>query len=300
MKALGNYILGGKLQAAGIISLLTIMSLLVPPLSYILSGTPLSLITLRKGSHDGMQVLLGLVVLTSVFGYFTNLGFIVGAAFAVGVWLPVWLCSSVLRATESQGMAIMAVAGVGLMFVMFTSLFSDELIAWWQSWVNAFVEQNFSATEADQMQELFNVTLPLIHGIIASGIIISLVMTVLLARWWQSRLFNPGGFRDEFQQMLLPKWLTIVTFLCLLVSLVDSGNIAWLLRNILVVLIVVHMFQGISSVHRVVFNRKLSRGWLFAMYSFLIFLPQMALFVACIGMVDVWRRNRAALPPGGE
>lgn len=300
MKALGNYILGGRLQATGIISLLTIMSLLLPPFSYIISGAPLGLITLRKGPQNGMQVLTGAVLLTSIFGYFTNLGAMLGVAFALGVWLPVWLCSGVLRTTASQGATVLAIGGVGAVFVLISALFSDALILWWQTWIDAFLQQNFSAAEVDQMQELFDVTLPLINSIIASAVIISLVITVLLARWWQSLLFNPGGFRDEFQQMLLPKWLTIVTFLCLLVSLIDSGNMVWLVRNFLVVLIVIHMFQGIASIHRVVFIRKLSRGWLVTMYAFLIFLPQMALFLACIGMADIWRRARKSKPPTTE
>jgi hypothetical protein len=300
MKTLGNYILSGKLQAAGVISLLTVMSLLLPPFSYLISGAPVSLITLRKGSQSGVQVLVGAMLLTSIFGYFTNLGFLLGVAFALGVWLPVWLCSTVLRVTESQGLTVLAAGGVGIVFVLVSSIFSGDLINWWQGWIDAFLQQNFSAAEVEQMQELFNVTLPLINGIIAAGVVISLVMTVVLARWWQSQLFNPGGFRDEFHQLLLPKWLTVLTFFALLISLIDSGNIVWLVRNVLVVLIVVHTFQGIASIHRIVFRKKLSRGWLVTMYAFLVFLPQMALFLACIGMTDVWRRNRKSLPPTAE
>lgn len=300
MKSLGNYILAGRLQAAAIISLMAVLSLLLPPFSYLISGAPLSLVTLRKGPHNGMQVLVLVLLLTSIFGYFTNIGPLLGPAFALGIWLPVWLCSVILRITESQGMTLLAVAGVGIALVMSTSLFNDELVAWWQNWVDVFLAQNFTASEATQMQELFDITLPLLGGIIAAGIMISLVMTVLLARWWQSHLFNPGGFRDEFHRLLLPGWMTLLTFICLLVSLLDDSSLILLVRNVLVVLVVVHMFQGIASAHRVVYNRKLSRAWLAAMYAFLVFLPQMALFVACIGMADAWRRNRKSLPPGTD
>jgi len=300
MKALGNYILGGKLQAAGIIGLFSILSLLVPPFSYLISGAPIGLITLRKGSGYGMQVLVGAMLLASTLGYFANLGFLFGVAFALGVWLPVWLCAGVLRVTESQGVTVLAAGAIGVLIVMVSSLFSNELISWWQGWIDAFLQQNFSATEVDQMQELFNVTLPLINGIVAAGVIISLVFTVLLARWWQSRLFNPGGFRQEFHQMLVPRWLAMLTFICLLISLIDGGNIVWLVRNMLVVLIVVHMIQGIAMIHRIVFRRKLSRGWLVTMYMFLVFLPQMAVFLACIGMADAWRQSRKSEPPATE
>ncbi|MEX2353448.1 MAG: DUF2232 domain-containing protein [Gammaproteobacteria bacterium] len=300
MKALGNYILGGRLQSAAIISLMTVLSLLLPPFSYIISGAPFSLLTLRKGPHEGILVLFMVLVLTSLFGYFTNIGPVLGIAFTAGIWLPLWLCSIVLRISESQGTAMLAVAAIGVALVIFTSSFNDELVAWWQTWVDAFLAQNFTASENARMQELFDMTLPLLGGIISAGIIISLTITLLLARWWQSSLFNPGGFRDEFQRLLLPKWLTLVTLCCLLISMLDASGLVLLVRNILLVLIVVHMFQGIASVHRVVYNRKLSRAWLVTMYGFLVFLPQMALFVACIGMVDAWRRNIKSLPPGTD
>jgi len=300
MNALGTYLLAGKLQAVGIISLLTVLSLLLPPFSYIISGTPFSLVTLRKGPSYAMHVLAVTVLLTTVVGYFTNLGVELGVAYALGVWSPALLCATVLRVTESQGLAVLAATGVGVILVLGIYLFTDDLTVWWQAWIDSFLQQNFAASEAGQMRELFDATLPLINGIIASGVVISLVMTVLAARWWQSRLFNPGGFRQEFHRLLLPKWLTIITFFCLLLSLVNTGVDQWLIRNLLIVLVVIHTFQGIASVHRTVFTRQLSRGWLIGMYSFLVFLPQMALFLACIGMADVWVRNKKSVSGDAE
>ncbi len=295
MNALGKYLLSGKLQAVGIVSLLTILSLLLPPFSYIISGAPVGLLTFRRGPAYSAQILLGALLLISLFGYFTNLGAVLGAAFALGIWSPVWLTALILRISESQGMMLLVAAGIGVLIVMGSYLYTDELTLLWQSWIDAFLQQDFSATQSAQLQQLFDTSLPLLNGIIAAGMLISLVVTVLLARWWQSRLFNPGGFRAEFQQLLLPRWLTIVTFFCLFLSML-GGVYQWQVRNLLIVFIVVHMFQGIASVHRIVFTRKLSSNWIIAMYSFLMFLPQMALLMACIGMVDIWKRHRKTVP----
>jgi hypothetical protein len=56
------------------------------------------------------------------------------------------------------------------------------------------------------------------------------------------------------------------------------------------------VIQGIASVHRIVFIRALSKNWLILMYSFLMFLPQMALFLVCIGMVDALNRGKKSMP----
>ena len=43
------------MQAAAIISLTAMLSLLMPPLAYLLSGVPVGLVTLRRGPAIGMQ-----------------------------------------------------------------------------------------------------------------------------------------------------------------------------------------------------------------------------------------------------
>lgn len=299
MNALGKYLLGGRLQAVGIVSFLTVISLLVPPFSYIISGAPVSLLTLRKGPGYSVQIMLGALVLVTLFGQFSGFGVTLGPAVALGIWTPVWACSLLLRVTESQGMLLLAVAGTGAALVLGSYLYDGQLALLWQSWRDRFLEQGFSPTETVQLQQVFDAALPLLNGIIAAGMAISLVITVLLARWWQSRLFNPGGFREEFQRLLLPLWLTVFTLVLVGLSVIDTGDYQGQIRNLMIVLVVVHVFQGIASAHRTVSVRNLSPNWLIAMYVFLLILPQMTLFVACIGMVDVWSRHRKTVPDDG-
>jgi hypothetical protein len=296
MNFLGKYLLSGRLQAIGVISLMTVLSLLLPPFSYIISGAPVSLLALRKGSVISAQVLFGALLLTSLFGHFTNAGAALGAAYAAGVWFPVWLVSIILRLTESQTMLLLGVAAIGVLMVIGSFVYNAELTLLWQSWRDQFLEQGFSASDSAQIGQMFDTTLPLLNGILAAGLVLSLACTVLVARWWQSRMFNPGGFRSEFQQLSLPRWLTLVTFGFLVLSLLDTGGFQWQIRSVLIVLIVIQIFQGIASVHRIVERRGLSLSWLIAMYAFLLVLPQMALFLACIGMVDGWNRHRKSPP----
>ena len=54
-----------------------------------------------------------------------------------------------------------------------------------------------------------------------------------------------------------------------------------------------YLFQGISSVHRLIRKRNYSTAWLVAMYSFLVILfPHMIVFIACIDMADSWIRSK--------
>lgn len=298
MKALGNYILAGRYKAVGIISLLTILSLLIPPFSYIIGGAPYGLVVLRKGAMEALRLLLVLVIVVSVFGYFSRIGFGLGVAFLTSVWLPILLVAQVLRTTESQGLAVLVAGAIGMAFVVILSFFTGEIAAWWQAWMDSLLQQNFSATELEDIQQVLDGLLPMISGIISAGMVLSLILTTLVARSWQAALFNPGGFRDEFHRLALPRWLAIASFACLLGSFLDLGAFSWLLRNCLAVLIVLHVFQGIAAVHRTVFRKGLSRNWLVLMYCFLLFLPQLALFLACLGIADAL--NQRDKSPSGE
>ena len=57
MRAIANYILRGRLQAIGVTSFVTVISLFVPALAYMISGLPVSLVTLRRGPGIGIQYL---------------------------------------------------------------------------------------------------------------------------------------------------------------------------------------------------------------------------------------------------
>ena len=297
MNALGKYLLSGSLQAVGLVSLLTAISMLLPPFSYIISGAPVSLITLRKGPAYSIRIVIGSLLLVTLFGQLAGMGPAAGLVFALGVWSPVWLCSALLRTSESQGMVLYAAAGAGVALVLGTSLYSEQMTVVWQSWRDQFLaQQNLTATEMTQVQQVFDTVGPYLNGIVAGGMVISLIMTVLLARWWQSRLFNPGGFRTEFQKLLLPRWFAILLPGLLILGQLNPGDYGAQISNVLIVLVIVHVFQGLASVHRAVTLRKMSSNWLIAMYILLLFLPQMSLFVACIGALDIWVRNRKSAP----
>lgn len=74
MKLLGQYLLAEKYKSVAMLSLITVMSLLIPPLTYIISAIPYSLITLRKGGKYSLEVMIYTLLLISIFGYFSRIG----------------------------------------------------------------------------------------------------------------------------------------------------------------------------------------------------------------------------------
>ena len=153
----------------------------------------------------------------------------------------------------------------------------------------------------EQYQEVLAPAAGMINGMMIAGFMLNIVMSVLCGRWWQSRLFNPGAFQKEFYALRLPSEILPVSALIVLLVLTLAEPWQDLFRDIMFVLMFMYLIQGISSVHRNVDKFKLSIGWLISMYCLLLLLPQMALFIACLGMTDIyvgWRKDRR--PPEGE
>jgi hypothetical protein len=288
MRALANYMMRGRPQAIAVVSVMTMVSLLLPLFAYVLSGVPVGLISLRRGAAVGMQVMLGSLVVVALLSYPAGIDPMVAPAFALSIWLPVWLCSGILRLTESQGLLVIAAGSLGAVFVVFMHLMLDDVAGWWKTWFDAWAQNQLSQEAADQYKEMFASAMPLMNAMMATGLVISLILTVLLARWWQSVLYNPGGFRAEFYRLRLPRMVGVVTLVVMALALVQTGLDQDMFRDLVVILVFLFLFQGVATVHRTVAARGLSSGWLAGMYVLLLLMPQLVLFIAVIGMADSW------------
>ncbi|HEY7840784.1 MAG TPA: hypothetical protein VIC61_04375 [Gammaproteobacteria bacterium] len=300
MRALGHYLMRGRFQAATVVGVSTVVSWFLVPLSYLLSGVPLGLVALRRGEVVGLQVMAASFLFTAAVAIIAGFGPALAAGFALGVWLPVLLCASVLRRTESQAAMVMAAGGIGMGLVIAMRLSIPDIDRWWHEWLVSWVDGNVRPEVAAQYREFVDQMAPLFNGAMGAGLAISLILALLVARWWQSLLFNPGGFRSEFRRMALPRALGLVLAASVGLLFVLEAEARNGLRDLLLVALFMYLFQGIAAVHRTVAIRGLSSAWLVAMYGLLLLAPQMILFVACLGFADSWMGGGSNAPPSAR
>ena len=293
MRAFGNYILSGRLQAIGVIGFLSLFSLLIPPLAFLASGVPIGLVTLRKGGRQAIQVVMGSMLLVLALTFLLKIQPAFSLVFLLTIWLQVWLFALALRQTDSPVAMALSTAGIAAAFVCFMYVRIGDVEAWWRLLLTEMLATGFAAASGEQYQQAIEIVPPLMNAVVASSIVISLMLTVLIARWWQAALFNPGGFGKEFQAFCLPKQLAVPTVIGVGLMFLGKQTFGPILRDLLVVIVVLYLFQGVASVHRTVKSRALSRNWLVGMYCLLAFLPQiMVIFIAWIGMTDSLLRVR--------
>ena len=287
MNALGNYLLRTRVHGILAISALTLLAIFVSPLSYFISGAPMGLLALRKGPATGLQVAAGCLLLTALPAMAFGLQPGIPIAFMVTVWLPVILCAGLLRSTQSQGLMVLCAGTVGVLFTALIYLMLEDLQNWWQEAFELWKEYATSEPARQQLEQAFQSISPWLSAIFASGLVMSLIITMLLARLWQSALFNPGGFRKEFYALRLPNILVFPTLAGLLALLLLPGEASMALRDGVILILVLYLFQGLSVIHGFLYTRARSRVWLLGMYGMFFILPRfILLFVSCVGIVN--------------
>lgn len=291
MRVLADYILRGRMQAVGVTSLFSLLSLLVPPLAYLLSGVPVALVALRQGPVAAIQVMFGSMLLVMAFLIIAGMTPLLGLSLVLGVWLPVMFCALYLRRSAAQAMLLVAAGLVAAAYAGVIRLVVGDVSEWWREQLLPQLERALAEQPDPQTLELLEALLPYVNSLVAAGLAFSLILSVLVARWWQSMLFNPGGFGAEFRAISLPRASVAVAVACMFGALLLDGQFADLLRDWVFVLVVLYLFQGVSLCHAYVRQRGWGVQWLWALYLLLLFFPQTMLFIACLGFADAWLRG---------
>ncbi len=110
-----------------------------------------------------------------------------------------------------------------------------------------------------------------------------------LARSWQSGLYNPGGFRDEFHAFRLSLREILVLAAC---------GILGVLLNVPAVLLLVWiplLVAGIALVHGYIGLKGMSGLWLIGIYFLLLTTWPTILILLLLALTDVFADFRARL-----
>lgn len=297
MRALADFIMRGYPQAALVAAASALLSLLLP-LFGLVSGAVIALFTLRRGPQEG-----------ALLGGLATLGVALLGALALGtpwpafgvlvvLWLPVWGLAVLLRLSRSLSLTVAAAGLVGaLVVVMIHALVADPPAAWME-FLGPFQETlaRDEVLEPQVAEALFATVARWMTGAFGAGLVLQWLLGLFLGRWWQALLYNPGGFGAEFRDLRLHRILGILGLVILLALGLARGP--GLVADLLVVLLPLYLLQGLAVVHQVRLARGLGPGWLFAVYAALVvFMPHAALFLACLGLIDIWADLRARLAP---
>ncbi len=297
MRALA-WIMRGRLHAACACAASGLLGwLLVPlmPLFSCLSGAVVTLVALRDGLGAGFGVAAlagGGIVAVSLLAY----GTLAPALWLVLLlWLPALLCAMVLRRTRDQGWTLLTAGLLAAMFACGLRLVTGDVQAWWRRMLEAMMQAAASSGGAPAVSESqLGLAAGILNALVAASMTATLMLTVLLGRYWQAVLYNPGGLGREFRALSMPRLPALTVVLVVLGALVlraqsetEPAALGYAL-DVLAIGVSALAFQGLAVMHYEAEARGISPWWLAVPYALLAVVPHyFGLVVAALGMADL-------------
>ena len=289
MKFLAAYTMRGRMQAVMTTSTLAFFSMVLPPVS-IFSSATVSLVTLRKGALEGFFVLLSACAAMAILGALVLGNFQFALSYGLILWVPIWLISIILREAKRLSLTFEAAVALGAVGVIGFFLYHPDPAALWKNMLSQMIEPMLSGSDlpVDQVMHSVDVFSRYMTGVAAAASISSLLLGLLLARWWQATLFNPGGFRREFLSLNTRPVFALGSIAVMGLAWMTEGTAAERAGNITILLFVLYGFIGAAVLHVLISTMKARRLLLPLFYVIIFFIPHALLPVALLGLGDAW------------
>jgi hypothetical protein len=289
MIALARFVMAGSSQAALVAAVAAILSLILPPLAWI-SGGVIALVVLHLGPQRGAQLIAFSGLATMFFGWIAVGTPMLAFGIMMLLWMPVWSAAAVLRSTVSLGLSLQLITALGVVFVLVLQFgfpeLQTELSKEFDKLIQPMVEKQQTSATKEELNAAVDLVLPLMPGLLAMGMMIGSVISLLLGRWWQATLYNPGGFAKEFNALRLGKVLAGITTVVLLVSFLTDAELVTMLA---LVLLGIYLIQGLALMHGVIEYKQINKVWLFGLYFMIFFLPHLVVIpLSVFGLTDAW------------
>ena len=291
MRGLAEFIMRGRWQALAVAAL-GAGSLLFGWIS----ASAVALVTLRKGWTEGMWLTLWALLPAGLIAWFS------GDSGSVLLLLGTFCLAATLRESVSLPLAVVVSVLVGFASGAALLLFSTEFLQQLVEVFNAVITQLEAGLQTDGAVEvsLDRPSTVQIAGMLAAGNSAMTVLSLLLGRYWQALLYNPGGFRREFHELRLPPhWTLGLTILALVLWFALPDYTGWA-----AVAAVPLMFCGFALVHARAAVAGQGTGWLTALYLLWLVIDPVKLALLGIVVIDAvlnfrgrWKNRREA---GGE
>jgi len=271
MRGLAEYVMTGRRQA-----IIAVMLLGLIPLVNLLNPVVVGLIALRKGLQE-VVIIFAWAILP--LGAWAVAGDVVPLIMLIGITGLAVL----LRESESWEFTLLAAIAVGVCVEVYFRLqpaVIDALMQQFDLYLQASNPQGL------QIEEVRDAMLSVI-GVVYMFLSIVLLM---LARWMQAVLYNPGGFKQEFHSLRIEQKVALALIVIMLLS--SFGIVvpeAWVLYFVLPLI-----FSGIALMHAVVAKKKLSSMWLVTFYI-LLMLPVVVQILVLLALIDSWYDFRSRL-----
>ncbi|HAN81360.1 MAG TPA: hypothetical protein DCQ47_07905 [Gammaproteobacteria bacterium] len=279
MARLAHYVMASEWRAALIASLLLFL-----PLFSWAGASVVALYALRRGIEKSLLV----TAIPMLSASFMAFGF--GDPSVLLVLAITIILAAVLYRTLSWISVLLIALGLSLVLVFLVGALYEETL----KGLVAAIKEVIAAPAQLAALGVDGVTVDAWMASLSVGALSFVQMTsaifaLIFARAVQAQAFNPGGFKAEFEAVILPRMFAVG---CLLLATTGFLIDPWMLRFTPVGALPL-MFAGIALVHGLTSMRE-SRGLIIMFYAALIFFtPYLLMLLALLAVIDAFVDFRA-------
>lgn len=296
MRALAEFIMRGRMQAT-----LVVVVGAALPLLFWLSAAAGSLVLLRRGWSDAIGILVWALLPAIGWWYFGEPRTLLVLLGALGLAL-------LLRANLSWNRVLLCSVVLGLVYgLVLGAVFREPIEAMaleLQKLMPQMLEGVHQQMSMDERARLDSLIAPVLTGLIAALLQIVSLLSLMLGRFWQAQLYNPGGFGREFRALRLPPPLAML----LLVGMLLGPNLGPQMAMLTPLCSVPLAFAGIALLHGMVAQGRLGKFWLVGLYITLLLFMQLTYpLLVVLAIVDSlfdfrgrFERKQGSGPADGE
>jgi hypothetical protein len=265
-------------------------------------------ITLVRGAKEGFY-LLGVVLLPLLITLYLEPagnpnsfgpGDIIGCYAAITILT--WAAAVLLRQYGSWNLLLQLAALLGIVLVLCAYIVNPDIQSWWQTHLTNYFSDALKAS--DDMTDdkitavkastngLVSALKPFITGFLATFIVFWALLQLLLARWWQAAIYNPGGLRKELCNIRLSYAAGMVSFVIALLLFTESPIVV----DMASVIVCTYVIAGFSVLQVLLNNTKKAWLWNTLIYAAIILVPFGMMLVGVLALVDTFFNLRRFIP----
>jgi hypothetical protein len=281
MEKFSQYLLDNPRQAILIALILSTL-----PLLSLFALVLLAFVTLRQGWKRGLGIVVATVIPSLLIIFLGQID-ILSVVILNSIPVLVWIFASELRRTLSWAWLIQLGTVLGVLLICALHSVYPDLILWWQDYMHGYLvqaQQLWPAMPVDKMNNFIDRMAKIATGTQIAMVLTMALSCVVMGRYWQAILFNPGQLKPELHFVRLSKgfvWILIILGL-----LASVGRIEVLIDALPVIALAVSL-AGLSLLHYIVAVKKIGIIWLGLFYivgSILMFYS--LTFLCLLGLID--------------
>lgn len=291
MRPVAEFIMQGRKEAI----MVAVIGATLPMFSWV-SAAACALVWMRFGMAQAWPVTAAALVPSLVWA-------VSGNPVVFMVLLAAVLLAQVLRTTVSWpkvllGSVLTTMAAVVLLGFFFQQPMAQFLAQVQQEAVTSMSMQGEETGLSEQDREqIISEVMQMIPGLFAAAIQLLSLLALMLGRYWQALLFNPGGFGREFREL----WLPVPVLALLLAGVFVLPVLDPRMLIVTPVCMLPLVLVGLAILHGLAAAGKLTTFWLVVVYVglvvFVYIMGPLLLILAVADTVFDFRGLRSKQPP---